>query len=107
MLELSVIREDLKEIKFYYSHKEIFDKASKEIGEHTCLKKIEKYNDVIKFAPARLFELYVSLYIENNTLESLADKEKYSYVHVQRLHSQLVKFFQDYLKGENVWKQKQ
>ena len=97
MLELSEIREDLKEIRYYYSHKDIFEKASKEIGEHSCIAKIIKYNDVIRFAPARLYELYVSLYLENNTLESLADKEGYSYVHIQRVHGQLVRFFQEKL----------
>ena len=97
MLDLSEIREDLKEIKYYYSHKDIFEKASKHIGEHSCVAKVNKYNDVIRFAPARLYELYVSLYIENNTLESFADKEGYSYVHIQRFHSQLVKFFQEKL----------
>ena len=68
MLELSEIREDLKEIRYYYAHKDIFEKASKQIGEHSCIAKIVKYNDVIRFAPARLYELYVSLYLENNTL---------------------------------------
>jgi hypothetical protein len=104
MLELSVIRDDLKEIRYYYSHKDIFEKASKSIGAHSCIKKINKYNDAIRFAPARLYELYVSLYLDNNTLESLADKEGYSYVHIQRIHGQLVKFFQDNLddKEENV-----
>ena len=45
MLDLSEIREDLKEIKYYYSHKDIFEKASKEIGEHSCIAKIGKYNE--------------------------------------------------------------
>ena len=97
MLELSVIREDLKEIRYYYSHRDIFEKASRHIGEHACIEKINKYNNVVRFAPARLYELYVSMYLENNTLESLADKEGYSYVHIQRIHGQLVKFFQEKL----------
>ncbi len=100
MLELSVIRDDLKEIKYYYAHKEIFEKASKHIGEHACIEKINKYNDAIRFAPARLYELYVSLYLENHTLESLADKEGYSYVHIQRTHGKLIKFFQEKLVVE-------
>ena len=97
MLNLSTIRDDLKEIRYYYSHRDIFEKASKQIGEHSCIEKISKYNNAIRYAPARLYELYVSLYLDNNTLESLADKEGYSYVHIQRIHGQLVKFFQEKL----------
>lgn len=96
-MTLNEVREDLKEIRFYYSHKDIFEKASKHIGVHSCIEKINKYNDVIRFAPARLYELYVSLYLENNTLESLADKEGYSYVHIQRINGQLVQFFKEKL----------
>ena len=102
MLDLSVIRDDLKEIRYYYAHKEIFEKASRDIGQHSCVEKINKYNDAIKSASARLFELYVSLYMENNTLESLAAKENYSYVHIQRIHGQLVKFFQDKFNEKEV-----
>jgi hypothetical protein len=32
MLTLTKIREDLKEIRYYYARKEIFDKAFKDIG---------------------------------------------------------------------------
>ena len=96
------IRDDLKEIKYYYSHKDIFEKASKYIGAHSCIEKIHKYNDIIRNAPVRLYEIYVSLYLENFTLESLADKEGYSYVHIQRIHGQLVKFLEEKLneKGD-------
>ena len=45
-------------------------------------------------------QLYVSLYLENHTLESLADKEGYSYVHIQRTHGKLIKFFQEKLVVE-------
>lgn len=52
---------------------------------------------MIRFALARLYELYVLLYLEINTLESLADKEGYSYVHIQRINGQLVQFFKEKL----------
>lgn len=102
-MTLADIRGDLKDIRFYYSHKDKFEKASTYVGAHSCLEKVNKYNSVIKFATPRLYELYVSLYIENNTLESWANKEGYSYVHIQRIHGQLVKFFQEKLgKKEEV-----
>ena len=58
--------------------------------------------ETIERQKERLYEMYVSLYIENYTLESLAYKEGYSYVHLQRQHSQLIKFFYNNLvKKEN------
>lgn len=91
------IREDLREIRFYYAHKDTFEKASQYVGEHSCLEKVNKYNSIIKFATPKLYELYVSLYIENNTIESFANKEGYSYTHIQRINALLVKFFQEKL----------
>ena len=38
MLSVSEIREDLKDIKYYYSRKELFDSCSDEIGKLDMLK---------------------------------------------------------------------
>ncbi len=89
------IREELKEIRFYYSRKNMFDTASKELGTASIASKIIKYNDAIRFAPARLYEIYYSLYINNNTFETLADKLGFSYDYIQKLNRKLVLFFKD------------
>lgn len=97
-----LIREELKEIRYYFSHKEMFEKASSVIGANIVSTKIKKYNDAIRFAPPRLYEIYVSLYINNNTFESLADKSGFSYDYIQKLNRKLVKFFQENIKIEEV-----
>ena len=94
MKTLSIIRNDLKDIRYYYSRKEVFDKAEYNVGKTTLLEKIEMYNNAICSAPPRLYDLYVSLYLQNNTQESLSEKLGYTYEHISRLNTQLAKFLQ-------------
>ena len=94
-MDLSVIREDLKDIRYYYSRKELFDKASAyRVGKSTIEDKVNKYNDAICSAPPRLYDLYISLYLQNHTQESLSEKLGYTFEYVSRLNTQLVRFFQ-------------
>ena len=90
------IREDLRNIRYYYSRKDIFDKATSAVGENLILEKTSLYHEAVCFASPRLYDLYVSLYLQNNTQESLSDKLGYSIEHVSRLNSQLIRFFQKY-----------
>lgn len=101
-MKAELIRNELKEIRYYYSHKEMFDKAAVEVGTITVAGKIKKYNEAIRHAPPRLYEIYVSLYINNNTFESLAEKINFSYDYIQKLNRKLVKFFQENIKVEEV-----
>ena len=99
-METAKIREDLKDIRYYYSRKAMFEKASASVGENSILKKIETYNRLVRLAPPRLYDLYVSLYLENNTQESLSDKLGYSVEYISKLNSQLIKFFKTNIDKE-------
>ena len=99
-MELAEIREDLKDIRYYYARKDMFEKASASVGENKILDKINRYNSVVRLAPPRLYDVYVSLYLENNTQESLSDKLGYCIEYISKLNSQLVKFFQNYVNKE-------
>ena len=96
------IREDLKDIRYYYSRKDMFEKASQSIGKNTIYEKVEMYNNLICLAPPKLYDIYVSLYLNNNTQDSLADKLGYTIEHISRLNSQLVKFLHSSLEKEEV-----
>lgn len=104
MMPLSTIREDLKDIRYYYARKDKFDEAFKATGQNDVVDKVRKYNDVIKSAPPRLYDLYISLYLKNNTQESLADELCYTTEYIQMLNKQLLKFLQTKLsdKGETL-----
>ena len=62
MVSLDNIREDLKEIRYYYTRKEVFDEAFKSIGVNVSLEKVYRYNDAIKTAPLRLYDVYVCIH---------------------------------------------
>ncbi len=100
MLTLKAIREELKEIRYYMSRKAVFDKSVDCVGKHSIEQRLELYNRYICEAKPRLYDLYVSLYLDNNTQESLSEKLGYSIEHICRLNTQLVRFFQQKLVAD-------
>ncbi len=97
MLSLAVIRKDLKEIRYYYSHKDVFDEGFSCTGQNNIIEKVNKYNEVIKLATPKLYEVYFSLYIKNHTQESLSVELSYTPEYIQMLNKQLLKFLQQHL----------
>ena len=67
------VREDLKEIRYYCSKRKDFENAAKTIGSSTVVEKVKTYNEAIQTAPIRLYDLYVSLYVNNNTQAVVAE----------------------------------
>jgi hypothetical protein len=94
-----VIWEDLKNIRYYYSRKEVFEDASSSVGKNSITEIIEKYNKAVCSASPRLYDIYVSLYLHNNTQESLSVKLGYTFETISRLNSQLLKFLQKQLEA--------
>ena len=101
-MTINTIREDLKDIRYYFSRKDFFEKVYSKVGENAINEKIEKFNDIVRFAPPRLYDIYVSLYLENNTQESLAEKLGYSLVYISQLNRQLIRFFLTQFKEKGV-----
>ncbi len=102
MIPLNKIREDLKEIRYYYARKEIFDSAIGGIGLNAVLDKVKKYNAAVQNAPPRLYDLYICLYIKNNTQEGLSIELGYTPEYIQMQHKKLLLFLQSYFKDGEV-----
>lgn len=100
MLSEKTIRKDLKDIRYYYSRKDIFEKASICLGENAILEKIENYRKAVRSAPPKLYDLYALLYLENNTQNSASEKLSYTIEHISRVNSQLIKFLQKNLENK-------
>ena len=78
-----------------------FDNAFEKTGENKIVKKVKLYNQIIQDASPKLYDLYVSLYIDCHTQESLSDKLGYTPEYIQMLNKKLLKFLQENLnKGE-------
>ncbi len=100
MLPLNKIREDLKEIRYYYARKEIFDSAIGGIGLNKVFDTVKKYNTAVQNAPPRLYDLYICLYVKNYTQESLSIELGYTPEYIQMQHKKLLLFLQSYFKNE-------
>ena len=94
------IRNDLKDIRYYYSRKKVFDGSC--VGENQILNKIKVYTQAICDASPRLYDIYVSLYLGNHTQESLSKHFGYCIETISRLNSGLLKFFKGYFEENNI-----
>ena len=97
MLTVDEIRKDLLGIRYYYSRKSVFDNSG---IANEITNTVKRYNEAVRTAEPRLFDLYVCLYIKNQTQEGAASELCWSTVYVQRLHTRLVLFFQTRINKE-------
>ena len=93
-MTLKEIREDLQEIRYYFTHKAAFDGAVKIIGTNAVVEKVERYNEIFRNAPARMYDLYLGLYVNGYTQEAYAAEAGYCPQHIQELNKQLVLYLQ-------------
>ncbi len=103
MLSIAIVREDLKDIRYYYLRKATFDEARSFTGRmNEILDKVNMYNEVMQKASPRLYDLYYSLYIKNHTQESLSEELGYTPQYVQRLNKRLLKYLQSVVVRETA-----
>jgi len=94
-LSTKQIKADLNNIRYYYARKDEFDKAFDCTGKSEVLALVDKYNTAILSADAKLYELYVCLYIKDNTHEGAAYELNYSIDYISKHSKRLLKFFQE------------
>ena len=95
MITEKQIRDDLKEIRYYYSRLKEFEQGSHYVKPLAVMEKVERYNGVMQNACAQLYVVYVSLYIQNNTQTALAEEWGYARHYIRDLNDRLV----DYLRN--------
>lgn len=97
MKSFEAIREDLRNIRYYYSRKDQMSESAKIVGTCNILKTVEAYNEIVCQAPPKLYELYFCIYVENKTQETAAEEFGYAREHITRLNKQLLRFIQNHL----------
>ncbi|MEG9430570.1 MAG: hypothetical protein VZQ61_06600 [Christensenellaceae bacterium] len=97
MLTPDQIRTDLREIRYYYSMQELFDRSAKTVKPLAILQKVERYNKAMENAPARLYVIYVSLYVNNNSQATLADDWGFTREYIKDLNQKLIEYLQSAL----------
>lgn len=94
METLEKIRSDLKEIRYYYSRKAMFDEMKNSIAVNRVLGLVRKYNEAVKDAPPRLYDIYICLYVKNYTQEGLSIELNYTPNYIQMLNKKLLLYLQ-------------
>lgn len=92
------IREDLREIRYYYGMSDLFKAGSKLIPPQAIVEKVERYNKAISTAPAKLYALYVGLYVHNNTQAVLAEDWGFTDEYIKQLNNKLCDFLKKYFE---------
>lgn len=99
-MRIDEIRKDLYDIRYYYAHKSLFDKARLAIVKNTVLEKTAKYNSIMEEAEPRIYALYVALYTENNTQIVVAEDWNVSEGYIKYLNKRLLLFLQKEINNE-------
>ena len=94
------IRKDLKEIRFYYVNYDMFRKVANVVGENRVVCLAEKYNEAVKHAPAKLYKLYVCLYLNGGTLKSVLYDLGYSRVYIEKSNKKLQEYLYQYFNKD-------
>ncbi|MBQ3220178.1 MAG: hypothetical protein IKA61_00405 [Clostridia bacterium] len=98
MKTLKQIREDLMEIKFYYSKEKEIKEAGNITGLIRLAETVKAYNEAVSNAKGQLYMLYVALYVHNNSQMVVADDWDCSVDYIKRLNRQLLQYLQGALK---------
>ena len=94
MKTVAEIREDLKDIRYYYSRKKMIDEAFRVVGTSSIVDKVNKYNAAVMKAPARLYDLYHCLYVRGLTQDAFSIELNYTPEFVHVLSVQLINYLQ-------------
>lgn len=100
MCNEKVIRDDLSEIKYYYSRQKELDGYMSEGLPSNVLNIVQRYANLIQKAPIRLYHVYVGLYVKGWTQENVALEMNYTLNYVQSLSGQLLQFFRETINKE-------
>lgn len=98
-MTLEQVKSDLKEIQYYYARQKELDQAARTVGTSKIAQKVELYNQAVRNAPIKLYEVYVSLYVNNNTQLTLSFDWDCSLEYVKRLNRKLRYFLKNQLEG--------
>ena len=93
IISIETIKRELENIRYYYARRDMFDKAFDSVGKNAILQTVDRYNTAICSAPPKLYEMYVSLYIECCTYEAAAESLCYSVNDVYKTNKKIVDFF--------------
>ena len=92
------IKQDLKDIKYYYAHEQILQKAIPSESVKKMIVKAVTYREIMKAAPFDLHIIYEGLYIFRQKQKELAEYLEISQRTVRRKREQIYLYLQKRLR---------
>lgn len=93
-MTVEAVKSDLKEVKFYYAHKEIYARALAE-SKNQILWLVQAYDGWMEKAPAELYALYYSLIVEGKSRDVVTQEWQVSLSYVKSLYNRLCQYLAD------------
>lgn len=98
------IRNDLYDIRYYHTHRGMFNKPGMILVKSTVEEKAERYEKIVKDGGAMPYALYTELYVEGNTQKRTAEKWQVKEGYVKYMNRKLIAYLE---KEINAGGQKQ
>ena len=86
------VKQDLKDIKHFYAHEELFKKALQSENVKMLVMKVTIYKEIMVSAPFELFMIYFGLYVYRQKQKELAEYLEISERTVRRKREQLYQY---------------
>ena len=99
-MTLKQVKKDLQDIRYYYTHKAMFDKAENTGFKSEAVRKSEEYGQTISKAPPRLYVLYYLLYVEGKTQYAAAMEQNVTDGHIRNTVRQLQQYLLEKINRE-------
>lgn len=94
------VKSDLQDIRYYYTHKSMFDKAEDTGFKSEVKQKLAEYAAYISRASPRLYTLFYALYVEGKTQLAVSMEWNVTEGYIKNLNRQLRLFLLEEIKKE-------
>ena len=101
-MTMNNMKEELKQVRYYYAKKDHFDKIENEIDITPLKKVVQKYNQAMVGAEPKLIDVYHALYIEGMSQLDLAIEWSFTPEYIRMMSRQLNKYLLDKLNKEGA-----
>ena len=98
MASFKSVKNDLKDIRYFFSHQQVFNDPRMCVSEQ-LQEKIRKFNIAVSLAPPRLYVVYVELYLNNNTQKELALDWGFTENYICKLNSRLCEYLVNFFNN--------
>ena len=88
-MTMATMKEELKQVRYYYANRDHFDKMEKEIDLSPIKSIVKKYNSAMVGADPRLLDVYHGLYIEGYSQLKLAIEWNFTPEYIRMMNRQL------------------